>query len=128
MMCVHENIKRGKYVSSNSILKVCFFSRSIDWNTPPHIVQLVLNTMGKVDLEPCSNTRINPNIPGSRLYTITESGLEKTWTGRVYVNPPYGREASQCWRMYQNRCQEFVALGPSCVISLRQAERSHDHG
>jgi len=76
-------------------IDVCFSSKSAEWNTPYHIVELLLKTLGSVDLDPCSNSRINPNIPAKRLYTKTEDGLNKNWAGRVYMNPPYGREISK---------------------------------
>ena len=70
----------------------CFSSESVEWNTPTHIVESVLKILKSVDLDPCSNSRTNPNVPAKRLYTKAENGLNKRWQGRVYMNPPYGRE------------------------------------
>ena len=73
-------------------IDACFSSRSVEWYTPIHIVESVLKTLGSVDLDPCSNSTTNPTVPAKTLYTKTENGLDKKWQGRVYMNPPYGRE------------------------------------
>ena len=58
------------------------------WLTPPHIPA----ALGEFDLDPCG-------APGhslaARTYQIDdgEDGLMLPWFGRVWLNPPYGREA-----------------------------------
>ena len=99
-------------------LDACFSSRSVEWNTPPHIIQSVLKILGSVDLDPCSNSRTNPNIPAKRLYTKVENGLDKKWNGRVYLNPPYGREITAWVQKLNNEYQsrhvtEAIALLPA---------------
>ncbi len=58
-----------------------------EWLTPPKIIQ----SLGEFDLDPCSPS------PSTRPWTTAimhywEGGLEKDWYGRVWCNPPYGRE------------------------------------
>lgn len=57
-----------------------------DWQTPMHIIE----SLGHFDLDPCANYE-NP----SRCAKIgfTEHGLEQSWEGRVWLNPPYGTKA-----------------------------------
>lgn len=63
--------------------------RATRWLTPPKIVE----SLGKFDLDPCG-------APGHTLaettYQIDEGqdGLKLDWSGRVWLNPPYGAEAN----------------------------------
>jgi hypothetical protein len=66
-------------------------SDSVEWYTPPHIRAAVLAALGgKVDLDPCAD--LGKTFPAAHHYTPVENGLAQTWIGRVYMNPPYGRE------------------------------------
>ena len=62
--------------------------RQTRWLTPKHIPE----ALGRFDLDPCG-------APGhelaSRTYLLEkdEDGLSLPWSGRVWLNPPYGREA-----------------------------------
>jgi len=56
------------------------------WLTPPHIIE----ALGPFDLDPCGH-------PGwataERLICLPDDGLAVEWSGRVWLNPPYGSEA-----------------------------------
>lgn len=62
--------------------------RQTRWLTPRPIVE----ALGDFDLDPCG-------APGHELATKTyllengEDGLIDPWEGRIWLNPPYGREA-----------------------------------
>lgn len=57
------------------------------WLTPPSI----LAALGEFDLDPC--TPLNrPWDTAKHHYTIEDDGLIQPWFGRVWCNPPYGRE------------------------------------
>ena len=62
--------------------------RETRWLTPTYLVE----PLGKFDLDPCG-------APGhtlaERTYQIDdgEDGLELPWEGRVWLNPPYGKQA-----------------------------------
>lgn len=68
-----------------------FTSETAEHYTPPAIVKRVIRLLGEIDLDPCSNLGI-PNVPARVHYTKIEDGLAPPWFGRVYMNPPYGRE------------------------------------
>ena len=61
-----------------------------EWLTPPHI----LKALDPFDLDPCAphpSTR-----PWTTAYThYWEKGLERDWFGRVWCNPPYGKETGK---------------------------------
>ncbi len=67
------------------------FERSIntkvEWLTPPELVK----KLGVFDLDPCSPVNA-PFYHAKNNYTIEDNGLLKKWEGRVYCNPPYGRD------------------------------------
>ena len=69
-----------------------FSSNTDDWHTPPAIIEAVRELFdGRIDLDPCSNSRTAPNVPARTLYTKEDDGLSHAWFGRVYMNPPYGK-------------------------------------
>lgn len=99
-------------------LSVFFSSATPEWNTPRQVVDRIIAVLGSVDLDPCSNSRANPNIPARSHYTRQEDGLAQVWTGRVYMNPPYGREIGSWVRKLHDAYQsgsvcEAVALLPA---------------
>lgn len=69
-----------------------FSSDREEWNTPPEIIKSVIEVLGNIDLDPCSNSDITPNIPADMHYTKGDDGLGRPWMGNVYMNPPYGRD------------------------------------
>lgn len=59
-----------------------------EWLTPPEIIE----NLGDFDLDPCSPVD-RPWSTASNHYTIDDDGLTQPWSGRVWCNPPFGREA-----------------------------------
>jgi phage N-6-adenine-methyltransferase len=71
-------------------MQVHYSSESEQWNTPQLIIDRVLKVMRTIELDPCSNSHDNPNIPAQCVYTEEDNGLSHAWFGTVYMNPPYG--------------------------------------
>ena len=59
-----------------------------EWLTPPEI----LNKLGEFDLDPCASV-IRPWDNAKHHYTKKDDGLGKEWFGRIWLNPPYSKEA-----------------------------------
>lgn len=76
-------------------MAVHFSSETPEHYTPAIVVDAVLKCLGAIDLDPCSNSSTAPNIPADAHYTQEDNGLRQRWAGRVYMNPPYGREISE---------------------------------
>lgn len=87
-----SEITRPGEPESNSRLAVHFSSDSPEWYTPKEILARVVLAMGAIDLDPCSNSKESPNVPCANCFTQADDGLRQNWRGRVYMNPPYGRE------------------------------------
>lgn len=58
-----------------------------EWLTPPEIIK----ALGLFDLDPCAPI-VRPWDMAEHHYTIQDDGLSQIWHGRVWLNPPYGRE------------------------------------
>lgn len=58
-----------------------------EWLTPPEII----SSLEAFDLDPCAPVD-RPWDTALRHYTKLDEGLSKPWRGRVWLNPPYGRD------------------------------------
>ena len=59
-----------------------------EWLTPKWIT----DTLGPFDLDPCSPGDRRPWDTASYHLSVHDDGLKAPWFGRVWCNPPYGRE------------------------------------
>lgn len=70
-----------------------------EWLTPPEII----DALGPFDLDPCSPVN-RPWPTAKNHFTILDDGLSKTWEGRVWLNPPYGRLIGRwLWKMAMHK-------------------------
>jgi hypothetical protein len=60
------------------------------WITPREITK----TLGLFDLDPCADVD-QPWSHAEHEWTIETDGLSRDWFGRVWLNPPYGRETAK---------------------------------
>lgn len=74
-----------------------------EWLTPPEIIK----SLGEFDLDPCFSNR--PWDTAKLHYSKEEDGLSKQWHGRVFCNPPYGRETGK-WLKRMKEHQNGIAL------------------
>lgn len=58
------------------------------WLTPPE----VLKKLGTFDLDPCAAPLPRPWSTATNHYVEADDGLSKEWSGRCWLNPPYGRK------------------------------------
>ena len=92
-----------------------------EWLTPPEI----LASLGTFDLDPCSPIK-RPWDTAANHYTMNDNGLEQDWRGRVWLNPPFGREAAKWLRkMKAHRCG--IALLPARTETAMFYESVWDH-
>ena len=59
------------------------------WLTPPELIE----ALGPFDLDPCASLN-RPWDTAKNHFTVEDDGLAQPWSGRVWCNPPYGREAA----------------------------------
>lgn len=58
-----------------------------EWLTPPYIIE----SLGPFDLDPCSPVK-RPWNTAKEHFTKKDNGLIQKWEGKVWCNPPYGRD------------------------------------
>lgn len=95
-------------------------SKTPEWYTPDTIINQVIKLYSTIDLDPCTNSKTNPNVKADAYFDISDDGLNQNWFGSVYVNPPYGREVGKwvdkCIEEYTNkRVDEIILLVPARV-------------
>lgn len=66
--------------------------KSVEWYTPGWIFEMLEIDF---DLDPASPHDMESLVPAKTKYTIFDDGLAKDWYGRVFLNPPYGKETAQ---------------------------------
>jgi hypothetical protein len=104
-------------VEGKPSMAVHYSSESPEWYTPSHVLSAVESVLGIIDLDPCSNPKPY-NVPALNHLTADDDGLSKEWTGRVYMNPPYGdgigKWIAKLREEYDaGRVQEAIALIPA---------------
>jgi ParB family chromosome partitioning protein len=67
-------------------------SESNEWYTPPEYLEAARSVMGEIDLDPASNPIANRIVRARTYFDIHSNGLTHNWPGRVWLNPPYGRD------------------------------------
>jgi hypothetical protein len=78
-----------------------------EWLTPPEIVR----ACGEFDLDPCAPI-VRPWDTARQHFTKEDDGLAQAWSGRVWCNPPFGREAIK-WLRRLAAHGDGVALIPA---------------
>lgn len=75
-----------------------------EWLTPPEL----LRALGPFDLDPCAPV-VRPWPMAASHYTVSDDGLARAWSGRCFVNPPYG-QATGAWLRLAARHADATAL------------------
>lgn len=104
--------------AAHNKMAVHFSSETPEHYTPIEVIDAAIACMGKIDLDPCSNSAEAPNVPAKHHFTAADDGLSRPWFGRVYMNPPYGREIAKwieklCDEYKNGVTEEAIALVPS---------------
>ena len=87
--------------------------QSDTWLTPPNIVR----ALGPFDLDPCAAPEPRPWATATTHYVKADDGLTKPWFGRVFMNPPYGRETAR-WM------EKLAAHGHGTALIFARTETS----
>lgn len=66
-------------------------TESNDYYTPGQYIEAARCVLGTIDLDPASCAQANETVKAARYFTIDDDGLSQDWSGRVWLNPPYGR-------------------------------------
>jgi phage N-6-adenine-methyltransferase len=94
-------------------LRVHFSSAKDEWATPQALFDELSWIFGGFTLDPCATPQ---NAKCARFFTRKDDGLAQAWEGKVFVNPPYGRNIR---RWVQKAFEE--SLKGSLVVCLLPA-------
>lgn len=99
------------------VSKKLFSSAIEEWETPEEVFIPLSKEFGPFDLDPAADSR---NARAPKFYSIEQNGLAKEWTGRVWLNPPYGKAIAHWMQKASYEAQEgraaiVVALVPARV-------------
>jgi phage N-6-adenine-methyltransferase len=95
------------------------YEKSTEWYTPRWIIDGVIDVLGTIDLDPCTNRYGEPRVPATHHYNRADDGLSRDWFGRVFCNPPYGIGITTLWaekmrsEYEAGRAKEGILLIPS---------------
>ena len=89
-------------------------SKTDEWETPQDLFDM-LNNKFHFDLDPCATPE---NAKCAKYYTKEDDGLSKPWHGRVFMNPPYGR---QIGKWVAKAVEEVLAKRAEVVVALLPA-------
>jgi DNA N-6-adenine-methyltransferase (Dam) len=90
-------------------------SKSAEWYTPPECIAAVREVLGDIDLDPASNEYAQEVVGARRFYDAASDGLAQEWGGRVFLNPPYGRD---CPKFVGKLFAEFEGGRVDAAIAL----------
>lgn len=71
------------------------FSGDNEWYTPARYIEMAREVMGTIDVDPASNNHAQATVRATTFYTEANSGLDKPWGGKVWMNPPYSNPEVQ---------------------------------
>jgi len=92
-----------------------------DYYTPLEIVAAMHDLFGRPDLDPASHVDANRHIKASRFFSKQDNGLDQTWYGKVWVNPPFSQ-----WKLWAAKIAgESKRADEMCILSAMRTITSH---
>jgi len=60
-----------------------------EWYTPSQYIESIRIVLGVINLDPASNEFAQKTIKAEKFFTKDNCALSQTWSGNVFMNPPY---------------------------------------
>lgn len=81
----------------NAAIYINQTSGDVEYGTDPIIIEAARQTMGGIDLDPASAEWANRTVKAKMFFTLEDDGMCLPWTGRVWLNHPFGRNKNPLW-------------------------------
>jgi DNA N-6-adenine-methyltransferase (Dam) len=96
------------------------------WHTDGEYIEAARRVLGGIDLDPASDAKANKTVRAKSFLTKEDGGLKRRpWYGRVWMNPPFGRDG-QAGRWANALIEEYESGHVSAAIMLLNG-RNFDH-
>ena len=92
-----------------------------EWYTPKEFIDAVHAVLDEIDLDPATSEFANQTVQAKKIYTIESNGLDETWEGKVFMNPPFKSEIINKFvpklinHYLKNDISEAILLTDSCT-------------
>jgi hypothetical protein len=84
-------IQRGGSAARQETYVTTFSRKSVEYYTPPGIIEPARTVMGGIDVDPASCEIAQRWIQAGVWYDKEENGLAQPWRGKIWLNPPWGK-------------------------------------
>lgn len=117
--------------------------RTDEWGTPANIMQLVHNVLGRIDLDPASDTGFNKTVQAEHFFTKEHHALSRPWGvdhavkgTTIFLNPPGGKTCNKSnvvlfWQKLMDEVAEgrvkhaiFMGFSIECLQTTQQCTKS----
>jgi hypothetical protein len=82
---IAQRVQRGKNPHGDA-------DACVEWYTPPEYVEMARIVLRGIDLDPASAAKPQEWIKAGTYYIASDDGMEQPGFGRVWCNPPYGKD------------------------------------
>lgn len=107
-----EAVKSRPHVANNS--------GDNEWYTPEEYVEAARKVLGKINLDPASNSIANEVVKAEVFYAAADDGLAQDWKGNVWMNPPY--ESGLVGQFVEKLCEHYEAGDvPAAIVLVNNA-------
>ena len=96
--------------------KTMFSSDSGEWETPQELFDKINAEFGPFRLDVCATAK---NTKCREFFSKHDNGLEKTWWGKCWMNPPYGRQIGQWMKKAFDESKRFKGPIVVCLVPAR---------
>jgi hypothetical protein len=105
---VQEKLKPEEEPKTESKPHIAYNSGNNEWYTPSEYIEAARNVMGRIELDPALSELANETVQSGRFFSIQDNGLKQSWSGKVWMNPPY---ASELIGQFCNKLSEYFSSG-----------------
>jgi hypothetical protein len=78
-----------------------------EWYTPPEYIEAARAVLGRIALDPATSEIAQTTVRAGGYFTADTDGLDKPWSGRVWLNPPYS--SALVGQFVDKLCRHYAA-------------------